>query len=138
MTPLTLRVRGAVLAVLVLGAAAALYVTFHRHAIPVGALFLTATSLALGAGVAFAQLRHVALAAVVALAPVPGMIAAAALAANLTLQVFLAIYGFGYLLASCLASGAACEILEGRDVSLTRPAFPGLAAAGHLLKRFIL
>ncbi|MEI9888262.1 MAG: hypothetical protein WDN08_17545 [Rhizomicrobium sp.] len=122
------RFRVALFAVLAVATAGAAWLAFHDLAVPVGALFLSAASLAAGGIVAFAYLRHAALAALSVLAPLPGMIAAGpfALAGGTAVSGLLAVYGFGVVIAACLAGGLLRRMLDSSEPD---------AAAGAVLAR---
>ncbi|HEX4302192.1 MAG TPA: hypothetical protein VHZ78_05335 [Rhizomicrobium sp.] len=102
---------------LALAAAAALFVAFWGHAVPVGAVFLSVVSLVIGGTVAFVCLRHAGAAAVAVLAPLPGLLAAGpfALAGGAAYSNLLAAYALGYLVAICVSGDIVRRVLEGAD-----------------------
>jgi hypothetical protein len=134
------RQRFAVLGVLVLLAAAGVFLGLRGQVVPVGALFLSALSLVAAFGVTFVHLRHVAFTAVAVIAPLPGMIAAGpfAIAHGVGLLVLLAAYGWAVVAGALWAAAVLRGIAGNRDraeAALVQPVplLVAMALAGVVL-----
>ncbi len=133
LTPL-FRIRWAVLALLVLGAAAGGYAGFRDGVPPDEGLILAAIAFVLATGVAFFHFRHVGMAVVTVLAPCMGMVAAGLAARGLAMPVLLAIYGAGCIAAALTGGEIVRRVLtegiaDAAKLALARLFLPTLLAA---------
>ncbi|MEJ0025505.1 MAG: hypothetical protein WDN01_05705 [Rhizomicrobium sp.] len=128
------RMRWAILALLVLGAAAGGYAGLRDVVPPVAALLAGTASFAIVACVGYVHVRHAGLAVIAALAPLLGMVAAALSARGLATADLLAIYGLGGVAAALTGGETVRRVLvegagDAAKLSLARLFVPAMLAA---------